>query len=633
MNKLFVFLTFIVASTGIYFALDGVPELGIPPMLEAHQEAASSPQEDVVDEDEVEVAEEAQEPSQTFASAPAAGAQAVRSVKKYEIVKPDDIKLTVSDIKFDGVTEFSHDELNGVVSEFIGQELTVEQAMNIPVRVTQYYKERNLVARATLVGSLTRDGVIKIGVIETKVKQTQLDKALTTMAAAAPKPEIPVAVAVPTPAPVLAPAPTPAPAAAPVVAPALAPAPVSTSKSETPVSNVAKLEVREDASVVNKFAEMSPSIPMPEPKKSKQSEDEETAFILKHYANRSRQYELLVDNYGYAATGSTRAGAGLVWNDSMARGDKLSLQGLKSSGSHYLKAAYEWATGIEGLRIGGSVSNLNYDVVNGLQTAVNVSGDAIKKGVQVAYDLVNNPSELSTVSLEVDSKKIHTTAATFADSAYYDTRVMGIRFKGIEREMTPGGAVFTYDAVLSKGNVDMNGSPNQAADLSGEKTAGEFTKLRWTSTLLQPLGGVNSMFAGLTFQRANKNLDGSEKMYLGGPLGVRAYGVGEGMGSDGELMNLEFRQKLSAGTTLAEFYDVGHIRPWHDGNAPGAPANNGTMLRGMGLSLAQRFENGITLKGTWAHRLGQDPDSSSMPAGHNGHYDRNRFWLTMESRF
>jgi hypothetical protein len=105
------------------------------------------------------------------------------------------------------------------------------------------------------------------------------------------------------------------------------------------------------------------------------------------------------------------------------------------------------------------------------------------------------------------------------------------------------------------------------------------------------------------------------------------------MGSDGELMSLEFRQKLSAGTTLAEFYDVGHIRPWHDGDAPGAPAKNSAVLQGVGLSLAHRFESGVMLKGTWAHRLGQEPDSSSMPGGHNGHYDRNRFWLTMESRF
>ncbi|MFY7905335.1 MAG: hypothetical protein ACOVO0_04295, partial [Burkholderiaceae bacterium] len=86
----------------------------------------------------------------------------------------------------------------------------------------------------------------------------------------------------------------------------------------------------------------------------------------------------------------------------------------------------------------------------------------------MAHDLVNNPSAVSTIGLRYDLKSINTKAATFADSAYYDTRVMGIEFKGIERELAPGGAVMTYNATLSSGNVDMDGSPNQAADLSGE---------------------------------------------------------------------------------------------------------------------------------------------------------------------
>ena len=625
MKKLIVFLTFIASSTGIYFALDGMPELDLPWAVESRQDAASAPQEEALEEDEDSSEDEAAAPAQAVASGAHAESPSVRRLTKYQVIKPADVTLTVREIKFDGVTAFSHDELKGVVSEFIGQELTVEQAMAIPVRITKHYQDNNLVARATLVGSLARDGVIKIGVIETKVKQAQLEKDLTAMAAAAPKspkPELPPVNPLPAPAPINA-----------TVATPVAPVPPPVPKTETPMTNAAKLEVREEASVVNKFAEISPSIPISEPKKGKVTVEEETDYILKQYANRSRQYELLVDNYGYEATGSNRVGAGLVWRDTLSRGDKFSFQGLKSQGSHYMQAAYDWATGIDGLRLGANVSAMNYDVVNGLQTAVNLSGDAIKKGVQVAYDLVNNPSELSTVALRLDTKNINTNAANHADSAYYDTRVMGIEFKGVEREMTPGGAVFTYDAIFSKGNVDMNGSPNQAADLSGEKTAGDFAKLRWTSTWLQPLGGVNSMFVGLTLQRANKNLDGSEKMYLGGPLGVRAYGVGEGMGSDGELMSIEFRQKLSAGTTLSEFYDVGHVRPWHDGNAPGAPAKNGAMLKGMGLSLAHKFETGIMLKGTWAHRLGEEPDSSSMPRGHDGHYDRNRFWLTMESRF
>ncbi len=607
MNKFLTLLTFIAASTGIYFAFDAVYEPSTPAAIVMPQDAASGLTED--DEDEEAAAEEMQKPTaEITVTAAVAPSPVVRKFKAAEVIKPADVKLTIREIKFDGVTAFSHDELKGVVSEFVGQELTVEQAMAIPAKISKHYQDNNLVARATLVGSLARDGLVKVGVIETKVKQAQLDKDLADLAAmavVAPKMDTPVAV-------------------------------VLAEPKTAPVSNVAKLEVREDVNVAARFAEMSPSIPMPEPEPKqggKLTEEQETEFILQHYAKNSRQYELLVDNYGYAATGRGRVGAGLVWNDAMSRNDKLSLLGVKSQGSHYMQLAYEWATGLEGLKLGASVSEMNYDVVNGLQTAATLSGDALKKGVQIAYELVNKPSGLSTVALRYDVKQLNTTAANYADSAYYDTKVMGIEFKGFERELAPGGAIFTYNATISKGDVDMNRSPNQAADLTGEQTGGAFSKLRFTGAILQPLSGINDVYGSLTIQRANKNLDGSEKMYLGGPLGVRAYGVGEGMGSDGESATFEFRQKLTASTTLAEFYDWGHVRPWHNGNGTGAPAVNTAILQGYGLSLATKFDSGITIKGTWAHRLGSDASTAAMPSGHDGQYDRNRFWLAMESRF
>jgi hemolysin activation/secretion protein len=604
MNKLLTLLTFIVASTGIYFAVGALTEPTTPVAVVMPQDAASSPAAAEPVEEEV-VDEKKSAPAAVDASV-VAKFKAVEVLKPAEIkpsdVKPSEVKLVIREIKFDGVTAFSHDELKGVVSEFVGQELTVEQAMSIPAKISKYYQDRNLVARATLVGSLARDGVIKVGVIETQVKQTQLDKDLTAMAAVTPKAEAPI-VAAPT-------------LTAPMVV--------------APIVDAPKPEVNMAA----RFAEMSPSIPLPEPKQDgKLTQEQETEFILSRYAKSSRQYELLVDNYGYEATGQARVGVGLIWNNALARQDKLSLQGLKSQGSQYMQAAYEWATGVQGLKLGASVSAFNFDVVNGVQSAVNLSGDAIKKTVQVAYDLVNNPSSLSTLGLRYDLKSLNTKAANFADSAYYDTRVMGIEFKGIEREMVPGGAVLTYNATLSSGNVDMDGSPNQAADLSGEQTAGAFAKLRFSGTILQPLSGINSVYGALTVQRANKNLDGSEKIYLGGPLGVRAYGVGEGMGSDGELATLEFRQKLTSTTTLAEFYDWGHVRPWHNDTGTGAPADNSAILQGFGLSLSTKMDSGVTLKGTWARRLGKEPNTAAMPRGHAGEYDRNRLWLSMESRF
>jgi hemolysin activation/secretion protein len=613
MKKLPVLLTLTAASVGIYLALDATGQLdsfrNVPPT----PVVASAPVPDMVEE--IKAADEpVPESVQAQASAPAAApvtapAAAPVSVAKVKAPQAQDIKLIVREIKFEGATAFSQAELKGVVSEFVGQELTIEQAMAIPAQISKHYQNHNMVARATLVGALAReDGVLKVGVIESQIKPAQLDKALTTMVTPEPMPMH-----------MLAPPPV-------TSAPVPAPAPVA-------VSQVAKLEVSEDASVVTKFAEMSPNVPMPSPKSGESQEDAETAFILKQYAHKSRQYELLFDNYGYSSTGSNRIGAGLVWNDTLSKGDTLSLQGLKSQGSQYLQMAYNWTTGLDGLKLGANLSSFNFDVVNDLQNAVNLSGDGIKKGLLLAYDLVNSPNQLSTLGLHYDVKSIHTTAATFTDSAYYDTKVMGIKFKGFEREMVPGGAVFSYDAMFSKGTVDMAGSPNEAADLSGEQTAGEFSKFRLSASVFQPLGGVHAFYTGLTLQRASKNLDGSEKIYLGGPLGVRAYGVGEGMGSDGELVTFEFRQKLTANTTLSEFYDRGHVRAWHDGSAPGAPANNSATLQGYGLSLTHRLDTGATLRGTWAHRLGDEPDTAAMPRGHSGQYDRNRFWVSLESRF
>ena len=478
---------------------------------------------------------------------PAAVAKSSVAPVKPEASAPQDVRLTIREIQFDGVTAFSHSELQQVVQEFIGQELDLEQAFVIPARISSYYQSKNMVARATLVGSLERNGVLKVGVIETKVSQSQLNQQLSVVSAA------------------------------------------------------------------EKAVQAAPLL----------SQEDETALILKHYAKQSRQYELLVDNQGLEGTGARRVGVGLVWNDALGQGNTLSVQGIKTQGSQFLQAAFAWATGIEGLKLGARVSDLSYEVVETVQNATFASGEAVKKGLFLAYELVNTPAEYSSLGLRYDTAKLRNQGLGLNESAYYDTRVMGIEFKGFEREMAPGGAVFTYDARLSKGEVDMTGSPNQQADLLDEKTGGTFTKFLFTGTVLQPLGGINSAYFGLTLQHANKNLDASEKLYLGGPMGVRAYGVGEGAASKGQIATFELRQRLSAKTTLAEFYDVGRVRAWQDA---GGNTQAGTSLSGVGLSLSHKLDSGINVKATWARRTGEAPEN-------NDAYDRNRFWLSLESRF
>lgn len=466
---------------------------------------------------------------------------------KPEVPVAQDVRLTIREIKFEGATALSQSELQQVVQEFIGQELDLEQAFAIPARISSYYQSKNMVARATLVGSLERNGLLKVGVIEMQVSQTQLNEQLSVVSAA------------------------------------------------------------------EKAVQANPQL----------SQEDETALILKHYGQQSRQYELMVDNQGLEGTGARRVGLGMVWNDALGQGNTLSVQGIKTQGSQFLQAAFAWATGIEGLKLGARVSDLSYEVVETVQNATYASGEAVKKGLFLAYELVNTPAEYSSLGLRYDTAKLRNQGMGLNESAYYDTRVMGIEFKGFEREMAPGGAVFTYDARLSKGEVDMAGSPNQQADLQDENTGGTFTKFLFSGSILQPLGGINSAYLGLTLQHANKNLDASEKLYLGGPMGIRAYGVGEGAASKGQIATFELRQRLSAKTTLAEFYDVGRVRAWQDASGNTQPAAS---LSGAGMSLSHKLDSGINLKATWARRTGDTPDNIDA-------HDRNRFWLSIDTRF
>lgn len=561
-----------------------------PVAVPSIQEPASSPEPEVAasaaDEPE-QAASQAAEPP-VIEPAPAKPA-VVNSTKRVLAPKPEptqepskELRLMIREVKFDGVTAFSDQELQQVVQEFIGQELSVEQAFAIPARVSSHYQSKNMVARATLVGSLARNGVIKVSVIETQVSQTQLNQQLSTIQAA----EKPLVVE-----------------------------PMGS-------SYIAQLEVKDQAAVPVQ-ATMPVVATAPLPVKEQLSQDDETALILKHYAKQSRQYELLLDNQGLEGTGPARVGLGLVWNDAMGQGNTLSVQGLKSKGSQVLQAAFAWATGIEGLKLGARVSDMSYEVTEAVQNATYASGEAVKKGLFLVYELVNTPAEYSSLGLRYDTASLRNRGMGLSESAYYNTRVMGIEFKGFEREMAPGGAVFTYDARLSKGEVDMTGSPNESTDLLGENTGGDFTKFLFSGSILQPLGGINAAYFGLTFQDANKNLDASEKLYLGGPLGVRAYGVGEGPGSKGQIATFELRQRLSAKTTLAEFYDVGRIRPWKEASGSTQP---GTSLSGFGLSLSHKLDSGVNVKATWARRTGDAPENNEA-------YDRNRFWLSVDTRF
>lgn len=64
---------------------------------------------------------------------------------------------------------------------------------------------------------------------------------------------------------------------------------------------------------------------------------------------------------------------------------------------------------------------------------------------------------------------------------------------------------------------------------------------RFALLYLQAFNQGWSLYANLEAQSADKNLDSSEKFFLGGAQGVRAYPLGEAAGDEGAMATLELR--------------------------------------------------------------------------------------------
>jgi hemolysin activation/secretion protein len=203
-----------------------------------------------------------------------------------------------------------------------------------------------------------------------------------------------------------------------------------------------------------------------------------------------------------------------------------------------------------------------------------------------------------------------------------------------------GGGTNNASISLTAGRVNLDGSANQAADSSGANTQGAYQKINVGMTRVQTLTPTLNLYVSANAQAASKNLDSSEKIYLGGASGVRAYPSSEGGGTQGQTFTAELRQKLSAQSTLTAFYDHGHVKAFNDNNkVDGSGLNSGVgpnnyTLKGYGISVSWQPEKNIDLKATLARRIGDSPIASpSTGLDGDGTKKINRVWVSASISF
>lgn len=337
--------------------------------------------------------------------------------------------------------------------------------------------------------------------------------------------------------------------------------------------------------------------------------------------------DLLADNAGVRATGRARLNAMLEWRNPLYGSDIWSLALMHTEGSDHVRLGVGVPLGSQGWRIGASAAQYQFRVIAPEFAALNVKGDVQSLGLEASYPLTRQRERSLSLLLSADHKTIDNRANGNVTS-HYSTMSSTVALQGRQSDWLGGGGSTYGQLGLTAGQLNLNGSPTQALDAQGARTEGAYTKLRGTLSRLQNLSPSWTLQLSHTAQWANKNLDSSEKLFIGGVDSVRAFPVSEAGGARGSVSSLELAWRLNGATQLIGFYDYGQVRVNVNNAYDQAPDLNRISLQGAGLGVQHRTDAGLLLKATWARRLKDNPHPNANGLDQDGSLLRDRVWVS-----
>ena len=352
----------------------------------------------------------------------------------------------------------------------------------------------------------------------------------------------------------------------------------------------------------------------------------ETDLVLKLSTTPVFTGDVALDNAGGRSTGAARITGNLAINSPLAFGEQFTATGIHSEGIEFLRLGATLPVGAHGWRVGANGSALRYRLVAPEFSALDARGTSTTAGLEASYPLIRARLANLFLNLSADRKQFENISVG-AITTHYTTNAVTAALQGNRFDNWGGGGANAGLISVASGHVNLNGSPNQAADAATTRVQGNYQKLRYVASRRQVLAEDVQLVAAISGQVASKNLDSAEKFYLGGPNGVRAYPLNEAGGSNGTLVNLEARKNLPLNLALSGFFDWGRVTVNRNNDFVGAATVNQITLKGAGISLGWSG-HGANLRGVWAHRIGDNPNPTAAGFDQDGSKVRNRFWIT-----
>lgn len=314
------------------------------------------------------------------------------------------------------------------------------------------------------------------------------------------------------------------------------------------------------------------------------------------------------DNYGNRFVGEYRLGGTLNLNNPLGFGDRLTLRAMGSEeDQRYGRIAYQLPVGPWATQVGVAYSDMDYQLGKDFED-LDAHGNARIASVFALQPLVRSRDFSLYGQLQFDDKRLKDDIDLFDQKSDKRARVTILSLTGNSRDTLLGGGVNSFALAWSQGSLNIDGAPAKRVDDLTAGTRGQFHKLNPSLVRLQRLSDRFSLYTQLQGQWADGNLDSSEKLYLGGAYGVRAYPQGEASGDQGWLANVELRYALNEAWQLSTFVDHGQVRlnknTWAD-------EDNHRSLSGAGVG-ARWAAHGWQISTVAAWRLGNADGESDV---------------------
>jgi hemolysin activation/secretion protein len=327
------------------------------------------------------------------------------------------------------------------------------------------------------------------------------------------------------------------------------------------------------------------------------------------------------DNHGNPFTGAARGGFGFNIANPGHYGDALQIGGQHSSGAG-LKAfnlGYNLPLGYRGARLACDYSRTDYTLGKDF-AALDAGGDTTVAGLTLSYPLKRSRGANRYGTIGYDYKDFSDELGE--NESPKTDRVWQLGINGNCSDRRRG--VNQYALNWSHGDLSIDDANDAAFDANSSKTAGNFNKLLLNYRRRQQLSPKYSLALNFSGQLSDSNLDSSEKFYLGGADGVRAYPQGEAASDQGCLLTVELKRAMPQWSNtknqiyLAGFsdYAYGQINKdlWED-----ATDDNYRNLADFGLGFGWARRN-FNLRLDYAIKLGGEEAESDTDK-------RGRIWL------